>query len=220
MVRRGNCAASVLLLVALSGEPAAAPPAAAARRPLPTLVAAKELAAGVWVQYSIVPRAGQPIAVRLLALEREAGAQWFEIGLTDGQRRTLLLKLLVEGGLIAPKRVRRAIVQPPGQQPFYLPDRLARRELPAFRESAGPGARLVGRERVKVPAGSFQAERYRSVEKGGKTVDAWLAREVAGWPMVKLAGPDLLLELVAHGTKGSTQVRGRPAKIDERLLPK
>ncbi len=207
------------VLASLTVAGAWAAPPARGRGPLsglPVLSAASVLRPGAWVQYSIVPQKGQPFVLRLAALEREEGAQWVELGITDGMRRTLLLKLLIEGPLVAPKRVRRAIVQPHGQQPFYLPEKLAAAQVPAFREGAGASARRVARVRVTVPAGSFLAEHFRSREKG-RNVEAWFSTEIAGWPLLKLSTPELLLELVAHGDKGTSQVRGKPAKISEEL---
>jgi hypothetical protein len=209
--------AVLLVVLGLGSAPAAAPRTPA--RPLawlPPLAAAAVPRPGAWVQYSVVPSKGLPMLLRLAALEREGSASWVEVGITDAMRRTLTLRLLLEGSLASPKRVLRAVVQPHGQQPFYLPDGLAAQQLPPFRAGAGPGAQRAGRVRVTVPAGSFTAEHVRSREKG-KLVEAWFSAQVAGWPMVKLKTPDLLLELVAHGEKATSQIRGKPAKMSDEL---
>jgi len=125
--------------------------------------------------------------------------------------------MLVEGSLAAPKRIRRAIVQPPGQQPFYLPDKLAARELPPFREVAPRTSQQLGRVRITVPAGTFTAEHQRSKDKGG-TVEVWTSPEVPAWPMVKMSTPEMLIELTGHGEKATSAVRGKPAKLPESLL--
>jgi len=162
-------------------------------------------------------RTGQALVLRLAALEREAGGQWFELGFTDPSRRTLLMKILVEGTLIAPRRILKAIVQPAGQQPLLLPERLARRQLPTFRPARDPRAQRLGKVTVKVAAGSYLAEHFRVVE-GGRRSDLWISSEVPGWPMVKLESGDLLLELMACGRSATSQVKGKPAQLDDRWL--
>jgi hypothetical protein len=205
----------VLLLCTVASAAEGAPPSPASL--LPAIPSAAAPSPGAWVQYSVVPRRGPPFLLRLAALEREGAGQWVEIGITDAVRRTLLVKVLVEGTLAAPKRIRRAIVQPQGLQAFYLPDKLALKQLPPFREGPGPMAQKVARVRVTVPGGSFAADHYRAREKG-RTVEAWFSSEVVGWPMVKMSTPDVLFELTAHGQKGSSQIRGKPAKLSEELL--
>ena len=44
----------------------------------------------------------------------------------------------------------------------------------------------------------------------------WTSTTIAGWPLVKLQGPDVVLELAAHGTGASSRIRGKPAQLDER----
>lgn len=219
MTRRSRLAAALLTLLGLALPFRGPAQVRGTARPLawlPPLAAAAVPRPGAWVQYSVVPSKGLPFLLRLAALERERAGSWVEVGITDAMRRTLTLKLLLEGSLATPKRVLRAIVQPHGQQPFYLPDALAAQQLPPFRDGAGPGAKRAGRVRVTVPAGSFTAEHFRSREKG-KLVEAWFSAQVAGWPMVKLRTPDLLFELVAHGEKGTSQIRGKPAKMSDEL---
>lgn len=157
--------------------------------------------------------------VRMAALERERGAQWFELDFTDPHRRSLVIKVLVQGSLQAPRRVLRALVQPHGQQALELPEKLASQQLPSFRGEPGKdaAARKAGKARVVVPAGTFFAEHYRIMIKG-RPVDLWTSTLVSGWPMVKMQGPDLLLELTGHGRNATSQLRGKPAKLDERWL--
>jgi hypothetical protein len=186
---------------------------------MPALPLSSEpLKPGTWVQYSLFNRSTrQGVLVRIAALEHEGGGQWFEVGITDGRSRTTLIKTLVLGSLAAPKKVVKAVIQPPGQQPLLLPDELAARPLPPFRAGRDPRSQLVAKERVKVPAGSFLAEKYRTTERG-KPTDAWFSSQVAGWPMVKLLSPELSLELAAFGTGARSEVRGTPTKLDPRFF--
>lgn len=196
---------------------------AAARRPglaaLPSLqVRAGELVPGTWVEYALRQRrSGRAVLVRLSALERERDAQWIEIGFTGSRRRGgLVFKVLVRGLSDKTVRVVRAIVQPAGQAPLLIPRDLLRGKLPRFER--GPGrAGFVGREKVRVAAGVFTAAHYRH-RRDGVTQEAWISSAVKGWPLVKVRTTRSVLELVDHGRSASSQIHGRPIKINRRLL--
>jgi hypothetical protein len=216
-LRIGGFIAAVSL--AIPGVPARAhgqsPP------PLPGLPAVGDsMRPGTWVQYVVArPRTGQVMLVRLAALERERDGQWFEFDFTDSRRHTLSVKVLIEGKLQAPRRVARAIVQAHGQQPLELPARAAARQLPDFRQDPSKDSKLtkLGQARITVAAGAFTTQRYRLKDKG-RTVEMWACSKVAGWPLVKLVSKDVQLELAAHGQGATSLVRGKPTKLDDRLL--
>lgn len=189
-------------------------------RVLPRLATSSKqaLKPGIWVKYTLyLKQSRRVLRVRMAALERERGGQWFEIALTDPSRRTMVFKSLVEGTLAKPKRILRCIVQPPGQKALLLPESMAQKQLPAFSAGPGPAARLVGQQQVKVAAGTFKARKYRREHKGVVTW-AWFSAKVPGWPMVKVESPQLIMELVSHGTSARTQIKGKPAKLDQRML--
>jgi len=175
------------------------------------------IAPGTWVLYSLYNRSTrQPGLIRLAALEREGKGQWFEMAVTDHRQLTLRTKVLVEGAIAAPRRVLKAIVQPPGQQPLLLPDKLAARQVPSFSAKPTDKTRLVSRGKLKVAAGTFVCERHRSTS--GPTHDFWLSDQVAGWPLVKLETPTLTVELAARGSAARSEIKGTPLKLDEKLL--
>jgi hypothetical protein len=202
------------LLSLLASLPASAQPQ------IPTLpVRTGAIPPGTWVQYSLVNRVtGQTALVRLAVLEREGAGQWFEVAITDPRRQTLRTRSLVEGTLLAPKRILKAIVQPPGQQPLLLPDRLAAKQLPAFRPSGDKGAKLVSRGKIKVAAGTFVAAHYRGVDSKKHVVESWISDQITGWPLVKLLTGDLIVELAAWGKNARSQIEGTPVKLDEKML--
>jgi len=49
-------------------------------------------------------------------------------------------------------------------------------------------------------------------------MDIWSSSEVHGWPMVKAATSEILLELTGHGDKARSKLQGKPAKLDPELL--
>ena len=178
----------------------------------------KVLKPGTWVRYTMyLKQTRKTIKVRMAALAKEGKAQWFEISLTDGRRRTIVFKSLVEGTLSAPTRILKSIVQPPGQRALLLPEAVASRQLPRFSKGPGKKATYLATERVKVAAGSFSAKKYRRVHKGVAT-EAWFSSEVKGGPMIKLVSPRLIMELAAHGDNARSKVRGKAAKMSKSLI--
>jgi len=195
------------------------------RAPLPAFPANQgQLRPGTWAQYSVINRRlNVIILVRLAALERERGGQWLELGITDSTQRTMVMKYLLQGSLLSPTRVLEAVVQPPGEQPFFLPESVAGKQLPALttekelRAARGTKRVTVSSVRVHVPAGTFKADKVRQVQDSRAT-EIWLSNEVRGWPLVKMDDGHLSLELIAHGVGSRSQIRGTPAKLDPGLL--
>ena len=191
---------------------------------LPDLRTAKgAIKPGTWVQYTIFQRANREVnAVRIAALERVAGkGQWFEIAITDQAQRTLVLKTLVAGTLSAPRGVLKTIIQPPGHQPVELPaGKQGAVKLPRMAPGPDPSARLMGTGKVKVAAGTFTCSRYRKVDKKGRVSQVWSSTDVPGWPMVKAESPDALIELSGFGKGATSKIRGKPGKLDPKLLEK
>jgi hypothetical protein len=82
--------------------------------------------------------------------------------------------------------------------------------------------KLVGKETLKLAAGTFSAEHYRQEGPRGGTLDFWLAKEIGPFGLVKMeldrpAGGDgdgggkVTMELVGKG-KGATPEITKPAK--------
>lgn len=190
-------------------------------RVLPPFATAKNgIKSGTWVKYSmLVRRTGQFVQVYLAVLEREGKGQWMEVILTDQKRRSIIFKTLIQGRLSAPKKVLKAIVQVQGQLPLLLPESIAVQQLPKFQPGPGSGAKLIKREKVKVAAGTFSARKYRKIHQGKQT-EMWNSSQVPGWPMVKLSNSEMVLELAAYGQGARSKVRGKPGKLDKKLLEK
>jgi hypothetical protein len=191
-------------------------------RLLPSLQTTKTVKPGTWVRYTIFNRRTQQASlVRIAALEKEKRGQWFEIGVTNDRRETAVFKALIKGSLADPRGVARVVVQPPGLQPVEVPltrKGKSRIKLPRLGAKPDPKARLVGRARIKVAAGTFDTVRYRRDEGKGKAVEIWSSTKVPGWPMVKASTPEVLLELVGFGDKARSQVHGKPGKLDPKLM--
>lgn len=178
---------------------------------------------GTWARVALTNNGGQRITLRMAALAHERGGQWFEFSYGGDTPTPVVLKTLLDGRLEQPKRTLEALVQIGAQVPIALPVKLLAKQIPSFarepqRTDGEGGAHLVGKERVKVAAGTFVARHYRRTLEGGKREDLWLSDQVPGWPLVKLVRPDLALELVGHGRDAKSELRGRPVDLSPSLL--
>lgn len=205
---------------ALLQAPAGGGAQVAPARVLPSLPAtAGPFKPGTWVRYSVYNlQTKQAMKVRIAALEAEGKGQWLEFSITDQRGMHLVLKSLMEGSIAAPKRVLKTVLQPPGHQPVVIPGKRGAAQLPKMRVGPDPKAKRVGKERVKVAAGTFTAVHYRSVDAKGRVTELWSSEQVPGWPMIKARTPEVVLELAGHGDGARTQIVGKPGKLDERLL--
>ena len=187
---------------------------------LPSLQTAKGgVKPGTWVRYTLFNRrTGEVSSMRIAALERTKTGQWVEIGITDSRRRTLVFKTLLRGSLARPTGVLKTIVQPPGHQPVEVPTEQAKLKLPTMSSRPDPDARLVGRGKVKVAAGTFTATHHRKRDKNGVVTEIWSTTEVPGWPMIKARTPAVVLELAGFGKGARSRIRGKPGKLDPKLL--
>lgn len=204
-------------------------------------------APGVWVRYALINRRrGEVVVLRLAALERESGGQWFELSFTDPQRRTMITRLLLASPAVAPAaagtaggaaaapagRVLRAIVQPPGQAPLILPTQALTKQRVPFAEGTLRAAREVGREVVRTAAGRFDTRRLLLGAGTGRTPSGkasgaasasaagvvWVSDALAGWSVVKARLGDQELELIGRGTHAVSELRGRPLALDPALV--
>lgn len=176
---------------------------------------ATALEPGQYARYAVLMRADRKVhKLRIALLEREGNGRWVEVSITDPGRRRLVYRSLIKGSLSDPDGVARVIVQPPGQKPLELPVAGAARAAPRFPDSGKPaGGKRVGRQTVKVAAGTFATTHYRQKVRGGVR-DVWVTSEKAAFPVVKIAAPGFVLELAERGADARTEVKGKPIKPD------
>jgi hypothetical protein len=177
-----------------------------------------DLSPGRWVRYSLVNLTnGAAILIKIAALERVKSkkAQWFEISMTS-RARQLVFRALLQGTPGAAKQVLKAIVQPPGQVPFYLPQTVAAKQLPKAKAARSKG-KLLGKVTLRTPAGRFSCRRYQR-HSGPRRELVWVSSQLKGFSMVQYQSATIRVQLIGHGKGATTEIRGRPIKLDGRLL--
>ena len=110
----------------------------------------------------------------------------------------------------------RTIIQPAGQPALELPP------PPPAKGQGGHAKRLAGvpgrKTGIRVPAGTFRV-RYVQRQSGGVREQSWVQIAPGRWPLVRFENPKLVLELVAFGTKGRSEIRGEVLTSHPQLLP-
>lgn len=178
---------------------------------------------GSWVEYAVRHRGNPELRVRLSVLPPPAGAAegryWLEVAAVGERAFPTVVKLLVHGSPTQPENIERFVLYPAGQAPLELPLDEARDRL--HDDKRAPALATVRKllpADVKVPAGTFHADRLRVTARGGATT-VWLARDqVPLWGLVRSQGANRTVELLGYAMSGAhTLVPPAPGEPDERL---
>lgn len=177
----------------------------------------KAPAVGGWGEYLVDVPAGDDLKVRFAVVGQETRADkqlvWFEMRVDGGQGR-MVSQVLVPGYPHASAAIEDVVLQPPRRAPIRLSGLLldrARKSPSRLSQSIADGcgsAKLVGEERITVPAGTFSAKHYRNAERNS---DIWVA---AGVPfgVVKMTDQtdSTSFELTASGKDAKSSVTAEP----------
>jgi hypothetical protein len=198
----------------------------------PMAVDLKKVMMGSWAEYTMSsgPRSSK---LRWSLVGREGESHTLEMAMEGGGGGALGPKMTVQMSLVsdpttAAKPIKRLVMQMGTMDPMEMPLDLP--NMPEQRFEKPDPKKLVGKEQLKVPAGTFSASHYR--DKGAQgTVDMWVHDSVAPLGLVKIvltpnpgeggtgqpAGVTTI-ELVGRG-KGAKSSITKPAKpFDPALL--
>ncbi len=173
--------------------------------PLPVAVEIKKIPVGAWAEYVLTRGDTPPRKVRLAVVGRDkTGTQWEQSSDMGADRGGLIVTGMTlddeptkEGG------VKRVVMQRGDADPMEMPAGGMRpgggQGGPAGQPGQGgpgrgPGARfvkpdaknLLGKESVKVAAGTFKADHYHEQTAQGAAFDYWITREAGLTGLVKM----------------------------------
>lgn len=174
--------------------------------------AAPALEVGQWVEYRFRRGRERPVTVRYALVERETGGDWLETRYTRADGGRLLIRVLVEGRLDRPGRIRRVIVQEGHGQALELPAERGAGALPPPVPTSS-NARVLGEETVQVAGHSLRARHVRATEGPGAT-DAWVSTAVPLWGLVRFSSSRYELDLLGFGTGARTSLVGEAVRFD------
>lgn len=183
---------------------------------------------GSWSDYTVKRAEGEPRKVRHALVGKEGAAFILESS-TDNQRGRVVTRQVVDADPSKEGGVKKTIMQVGDSDPMEMPARTGQGDGDGQR---GPRInarflkpdpkKVVGKETLKIAAGTFQTERYKDELPRGGTVEYWLAKDVFPYGVVKMeyerpAGPEgrgggkVSVELAARG-KDAKPVITKPAK--------
>ncbi len=208
----------VLALVATL-SPGLASAQMAPQPPIPMVVDLKKAELGSWASYSM--KMGEMgMSAKLALVGRDANSVTMESSMEGGMMAMMggrmVMKIVMDPDpTTAAKPVKQMVMQMGDQDPMVAPD-----SMPAQKYSKPDPSTLVGKETIKVPAGSFKTAHYRNKTDQG-VADVWVSEDVLPTGLVKLttppmqAGPQqipgMVMELAATG-KGAKPIITKPPK--------
>jgi hypothetical protein len=210
------------LVVALGAWPGAAAPArapagpAAAAPMLPAQLGG-DLAAikvGHWAEYVVADlRRKSTLRLKLAVVERSRAGTWTELSLRMPGAERLIIKTLIKGDSRNPSAVQRVILKAGHLQPVEIVGGPPGEAAPRYRSTVHGTTRRLGREAVRVPAGTVSADHYRWVGKD-EVADSWSSVKVPLFGLVKFKSRDYIMELAGSGTDARPEITGRVGKLD------
>ncbi|HEY3012952.1 MAG TPA: hypothetical protein VGJ36_09410 [Gemmatimonadales bacterium] len=174
---------------------------------------------GRWAEYQALYNHKDPYTMRYAVIGGEArggkGLQWVELRMTGTQKdHNMVYQMLVPGSLMKMDQVQE-IVFKAGDKPAMKMNgmmmKMIRNQLEkqSFYGELCKGVSLVGKEKVTVPAGRFEALHFHSAEHGS---DSWVSTGVP-FSLVKASGKDFEMELAAQGDGAKSSITEQPQEM-------
>lgn len=194
-------------LLALVLVPAVARAQGGSMAATPLAVDLKKAAMGSWAEYAMKagPRTGK---LRWALVGREGENTTLEMAMEGAMPGGAPPKMTVQMSLVpnptsSSKPVKRLVMQMGDMDPMEMP--LDMPQMPEQRFQKPDPKKLVGKETIKVGAGSFSTGHYRdNVEQG--TIDVWVNETIPPLGLVKMTltpksgAGGMSIELTAKGT--------------------
>jgi hypothetical protein len=217
------------LLTLIAGVALAPSPASAQmspQPPMPMVVDLKKVELGSWASYAMT-LGGMTMTAKFALVARDASSVSMETSMEGGMMAMMggkmTMKMVMDPDpTTAAKPIKQMIMQVGDQDPMLAPD-----NMPAQKYSKPDPNTLVGRETIKVAAGSFKTSHYRSKTAQG-TVDVWVSEEAPPTGMVKLttsaakagaqAIPAMTMELTALGKGAKAVITKAPKPFDPQKM--
>jgi hypothetical protein len=225
----------------------------------PVATALDKVPVGTWAEYSVKRGDGPARKLRQALVGKEAGAYVVETRSESQNGDRILARAVLEADPSKEGGVKKSVVQIGNADPMEMPAARppgARPDGDGPGGGGGPGERrggmrgarylkpdpktLVGKETIKVAAGSFPTEHYRTEGPRGGTVDYWVSRDVGPFGLVKLqmvrpagdggggdqggrgdgggSGP-VMVELAARGKGAKPEITKAAKPFDPAALP-
>jgi hypothetical protein len=196
----------------------------------------KKVPVGSWAEYTMTigMGGGMTMKSRWALVGRNSAGNTLEMSMEGGPMAMMGGKMIAKMVLVADpvgaaKPVKQMVMQMGDRDPMEMP--LDMPGMPAQKFQKPDPKKLVGKEDIKVPAGTFKASHYRDKTDNG-TVDSWVSEDVAPLGMIKVTtspkpgavGPNgqpmpaVTMELVARGKDAKPVITKPPKPFDPSMF--
>jgi hypothetical protein len=174
---------------------------------------------GRWAEYKALYNGKDPYTVRyaVIGSEKRGGAdlKWVELRMVGQDKdKTFTYQVLVPGSPTEMAQVQEIIMKAgnkPAMKMNGMMMNMIRGQLDKqnFLADVCKNVSLVGKEKVTVPAGRFQAWHFHSAKYGS---DSWTASSVP-FALVKSVGKNYQMELAVHGNGAKSSITEQPQEM-------
>lgn len=174
---------------------------------------------GRWAEYKALYNGKDPYTVRyaVIGSEKRGGAdlKWVELRMVGADKdKTFTYQVLVPGSPTEMAQVQEIIMKAgdkPAMKMNGMMMKMIRGQLDKqnFLGDVCKEVSLVGKEKVTVPAGRFQAWHFHSAKYGS---DSWTASSVP-FALVKSVGKNYQMELAVHGNGAKSSITEQPQEM-------
>ena len=183
---------------------------------------------GAWSQYTIIEKqTGRKTFMRMSIVGKENGSYWYEV-INDEEGARNIVKMLVKGDPNDPENIQRLIMKsgrgPAQEMPrdFVLMGRRMANHM--FEQRSGiPGSQsadlkneIVGKDEVKVPAGTFSVTSHQILDANGKVYAEYkFSKTIHPFGVVTSDTENTSMVLLDHGTGAKSLITGTPAMMTQ-----
>ena len=175
-------------------------------------------AQGRWAEYKATYKE-EPYTVRYSVIGEESRGgkplQWVELRMEGAKKdRNMIYQALVPGSLVELGQVQEVVFKAGTQPAMKMSGPMiemirGQLEKQSFYSEICRGVSLVGKEKITVPAGTFQALHFRSTEQAS---DSWVSPDLP-FSLVKSSGKGYLVELTSQGEGATSSIKEKPREM-------
>lgn len=220
-------AALLVLAVAFVVAPVAAHAQGTPGPALPVGMDMRKAKVGAWSEYKLSLAELPSFQQRFALVARDASTNQVEMiseGGPMGPGGKVTIRVTLAADLAKADRVRALAMQLGDNSPMDL-----HKEQSAQKDQFAPvdPRKLVGSQKITVPAGTFATKHFRGKDGNGRTYDVWVSDEAPPFGIVKLVGnvsqgdatpQSVTMELAARGQDAKPTITAAPQPFDEAVL--
>ncbi len=173
---------------------------------------------GGWSEYQMTTKGDSSSKMKLAVVGKEGNDYWYETVFEGKQEGKMISKMLVSGNPGDKKNMKRMIIKSGNDPAMEMPIQMMQQ---SSSQPPEPKGKVVdkGTETIKVPAGTFTCQ-HMQYQDGERVVDAWVAKNISPYGMVKSQSKEIEMVLLGYGTGAKTLITETPKKFEMPAMPR